>query len=98
MTGEITLRGRVLAIGGLKEKTMAALRHGIRTVVIPAENERDLQEIDPLVRNCLNFVVAENMDTVLSAALNAKTELLPSLLQEMPVEIKTKSRENTIRQ
>lgn len=98
MTGEITLRGRVLAIGGLKEKTMAALRHGIRTVVIPAENERDLQEIDPLVRNCLNFVVAENMDTVLSAALNAKTELLPSLLQEIPVEIKTKSRENTIRQ
>ena len=46
MTGEVTLRGRVLRIGGLKEKTMAALRHGIRTVIIPAENERDLEEID----------------------------------------------------
>ena len=70
MTGEISLRGRVLPIGGLKEKTMAALRHGISTVVIPKDNERDLDEIDQTVRNALTFVTAETVDTVLSVALN----------------------------
>ena len=50
MTGEVTLRGRVLAIGGLREKTMAALRNGIKTVIVPAENEKDLEEIDQTVR------------------------------------------------
>ena len=50
MTGEVTLRGRVLPIGGLKEKTMAAKRSGIRTVIIPKENEKDLEEIDQTVR------------------------------------------------
>ena len=69
MTGEITLRGRVLAIGGLKEKTMAAKRNGIRTVIIPKQNERDLSEIDPVVRDSLRFVVADNIDIVLSEAL-----------------------------
>lgn len=68
MTGEITLRGRVLAIGGLKEKTMAALRNGVKTVIIPAENESDLAEIDPLVREKLEFVFAKSMDDVVSAA------------------------------
>ena len=70
MTGEITLRGRVLPIGGLKEKTMAALRHGIRTVIIPKDNERDLEEIDQIVRNSLNFVTAQTVETVLNTALN----------------------------
>ena len=69
MTGEVTLRGRVLAIGGLKEKTMAAKRHGIRTVIIPRENERDLAEIDPVVREALDFVTAEAIETVLDRAL-----------------------------
>ena len=69
MTGEVTLRGRVLAIGGLKEKTMAAKRNGIRTVLIPKENLRDLAEIDPVVRSALRFVSAETVDTVLSEAL-----------------------------
>ncbi len=69
MTGEVTLRGRVLAIGGLKEKTMAAKRNGIRTVILPKENQRDLTEIDPVVRQSLRFVVAESIDTVLSEAL-----------------------------
>ena len=69
MTGEVTLRGRVLAIGGLKEKTMAAKRHGIRTVIIPRENERDLAEIDPVVREALDFVPAEAIETVLDRAL-----------------------------
>ena len=69
MTGEISLRGRVMAIGGLKEKTMAALRHGCTTVVIPKENERDLEEIDQTVRSQLKFVLASTADTVLETAL-----------------------------
>ena len=71
MTGEVTLRGRVLAIGGLKEKTMAAKRSGIHTVILPRENERDLQEIDPVVRQSLRFVTAESIETVLETALCA---------------------------
>ncbi len=69
MTGEVTLRGRVLPIGGLREKTMAALRNGISTVIIPAQNVPDLEEIDPAVRGALCFVPAETMDTVLENAL-----------------------------
>ena len=69
MTGEVTLRGRVLAIGGLKEKTMAAKRNGISTVIIPKENRRDLAEIDPVVRESLRFVPVETIDEVLTEAL-----------------------------
>ena len=69
MTGEVTLRGRVLPIGGLKEKTMAALRSGIKTVIIPRENEKDLEEIDQTVRAALRFVLVDQVDQVLSAAL-----------------------------
>ena len=65
MTGEISLRGRVLPIGGLREKTMAALRAGVRTVIIPKENESDLQEIDPLVHRQLNFCTVDHADQVL---------------------------------
>ncbi|MCL2079262.1 MAG: endopeptidase La [Oscillospiraceae bacterium] len=70
MTGEITLRGRILKIGGLKEKTMAALRAGIKTVIIPSENEPDLDEIDQTVRNQLTFITAENIDEILDIALD----------------------------
>ena len=69
MTGEISIRGRVLAIGGLKEKTMAALRHGIKTVIIPQDNLKDLEEIDQTVRKALCFVPARTADTVLETAL-----------------------------
>ena len=69
MTGEISIRGRVMAIGGLKEKTMAALRHGVKTVIIPAENEKDLEEIDQTVRSRLNFITVKDADTVISTAL-----------------------------
>ena len=72
MTGEITLRGRVLPIGGLKEKSMAAYRAGIKTVVIPAENEPDLAEIDPVVREHIEFITADKIDSVLNAALAGK--------------------------
>ena len=81
MTGEISLRGRVLPIGGLKEKTMAALRNGVNTVIVPADNEPDLAEIDPTVRAALNFVLADSVDKVLEAALvrhesEAKTDVI----------------------
>lgn len=69
MTGEITLRGRVLPIGGLREKTMAALRGGIKTVIIPAENEPDLDEIDQAVRAKLSFIPVSYADEALDAAL-----------------------------
>ena len=69
MTGEVTLRGRVLPIGGLKEKTMAAYRNGIRTVILPADNEKDLEEIDQTVRAGLRFVTVEQVDAVLAEAL-----------------------------
>ncbi len=98
MTGEISIRGRVLPIGGLKEKTMAALRHGIRTVIIPKDNERDLEEIDQTVRRSLNFVTAQTVDTVLNTALNRKTEMVPTILKDIPEEVKLKSRKPQIRQ
>ena len=69
MTGEVTLRGRVLPIGGLKEKTMAAYRNGITTVIVPADNEKDLEEIDQTVRAGLRFVPVEQVDEVLAEAL-----------------------------
>ena len=80
MTGEVTLRGRVLPIGGLKEKTMAAMRSGIKTVIIPAENVKDLEEIDQTVRASLHFISADHVDVVLANALvhmheNIETDL-----------------------
>ncbi len=98
MTGEITLRGRVLPIGGLKEKTMAALRHGIHTVIIPADNQKDLADIDPTVRNAMSFIAVDTVDTVLNVALNRTSDILPNLLPEIPTEIKAKQNKPTIRQ
>lgn len=98
MTGEISLRGRVMRIGGLKEKTMAALRHGIRTVIIPADNERDLEEIDQTVRRQLNFISAQNMDTVLDVALNRRAETNPAILSSIPDDVKAKSRKAELQQ
>ena len=69
MTGEVTLRGQVLPIGGLTEKTMAAYRAGIKTVLIPRDNERDLDEIDREVAAHLSFVLCDTVDDVLAAAL-----------------------------
>ena len=72
MTGEITLRGRILPIGGLKEKTMAAFRNGIKTVFIPEENVPDLEDIDKTVRSALSFISADHIDEILDDILTAK--------------------------
>ncbi len=70
MTGEITLRGRVLPIGGLKEKTLAAHRAGIETVIIPMENKKDLEEVPSNVKRKMNFIFVSHMDEVLDHALD----------------------------
>lgn len=78
MTGEITLRGRVLPIGGLKEKSMAAYKAGIETVIIPYDNLPDLAQVDKVVLDNINFVAVKNMDEVINAALNLKIDNVDS--------------------
>ncbi|MGM9613349.1 MAG: endopeptidase La, partial [Butyricicoccus sp.] len=82
MTGEVTLRGRVLPIGGLREKTMAAYRAGIKTVIIPKDNEPDLEEVVPVVRKHIKFVPAETMDTVMETAIDFSHRLPPILSED----------------
>jgi ATP-dependent Lon protease len=72
MTGEVTLRGRVLPIGGLKEKTLAARRAGITTMIIPKKNEKDLDEVPKDIRKDMKFVFAETMDDVIRTAIGKK--------------------------
>ena len=86
MTGEITLRGKVLAIGGLKEKTMAAYRAGVKTVCIPKENEPDIDELDDVVKKNIRFVIAEDISTVLDAAL-----VMPNVSHKKKGSMKKKS-------
>ncbi len=85
MTGEVTLRGRVLPIGGLKEKTMAALRNGIETVIIPWENEKDLEEIDQTVRKKLRFVPVSQVEEVFAEALVCDSKKPAAEAEEMPL-------------
>ena len=68
-TGEVTIRGRVLAIGGLREKVLAAKKAGVKTVILPKQNEKDLQEISDEIKEGLEFVLAKEMDDVLKHAL-----------------------------
>jgi ATP-dependent Lon protease len=75
MTGEITLRGRVLPIGGLRDKILAAHRAGLKTIVIPKDNERDLADVPESVRNEIRFVPVEHMDEVLAEALVPERKL-----------------------
>jgi len=74
MTGEITLRGLVLPIGGLKEKALAAHHAGIKTVIIPSRNEKDLVEIPEEIRKQIKFVPVERVEQVLEHALEAKVD------------------------
>ena len=98
MTGEISLRGRVMQIGGLKEKTMAALRHGISTVIIPHDNLRDLEEIDQTVRNALHFVAAKSIETVLDVALVRSESVSGTVISDIAGEMKSRVHKPSIRQ
>ena len=100
MTGEVTLRGRVLPIGGLKEKSMAALRNGVGTVLIPKDNERDLEEIDQTVRAALRFVPVGTVDEVFAAALCPVKALLreEEPLPSLPPIVREQSGEAALRQ
>ncbi len=69
MTGEITLTGRVLPIGGLKEKSLAAYRAGIDTVIIPKDNAKDIMKIPRSIKNKMQYILADDIDTVLENAL-----------------------------
>jgi ATP-dependent Lon protease len=98
MTGEITLRGKVLAIGGLKEKLLAAHRGGIRTVIIPKENEKDLREIPENIQHNLEIIPVEWIDEVLDVALESKPEpLVGEIVSKDEAQIKKdeKSRPST---
>jgi ATP-dependent Lon protease len=83
MTGEITLRGQVLAIGGLKEKLLAAHRGGIKTVIIPEENVRDLKEIPDNIKQDLQIKPVKWIDEVLQIALQYAPEPLPDVVPEI---------------
>jgi ATP-dependent Lon protease len=89
MTGEITVRGRVLPIGGLKEKLMAAHRQGIRVVVVPKDNEKDLPDIPDVIKAEMKLNFVESMDEVLKIALERELEPLPL---PAPVQTTTETR------
>ena len=92
MTGEITLRGRVLPVGGLKEKCLAAFHAGIKTIIVPDRNENDLEEIPKQLRRKLTMVLAKNMSDVLKAALLDKNSKRPSVGAETSAAKATKRR------
>jgi ATP-dependent Lon protease len=78
MTGEITLRGKVLPVGGVKDKILAAARAGITKVILPADNERDLEDIPADVREKMEFTLVESMDDVIPVALDGTIVPLPA--------------------
>jgi ATP-dependent Lon protease len=84
MTGEITLRGRVLAIGGLKDKALAAHRHGIRRLIAPIENSRDLTKLPANVLKDMQFIFVSSMDEVIREAIIFDDAAIDSLATENP--------------
>ena len=96
MTGEITLRGKVLPIGGLKEKLLAAHRHGIREAILPAENEKDLPDIPENIRNEMKLHFVTSMDEVLRLALETPLEIAPISAMLSAAEIVERSRDEKV--
>jgi ATP-dependent Lon protease len=96
MTGEITVRGRVLAIGGLKEKLLAAHRYGMNEIVLPKDNEKDLPDIPEYVRRDMSLHFVESMDEVLKLALEREIEPLPITPSAQPVEIAPRPAEENL--
>ncbi len=96
MTGEVTLRGRVLPIGGLKEKILAAKRAGLKTVILPSQNKKDLDDVPKNVRKELRFVFADTMRTVLAEALDRKETRKKEEFPEKPVKHRVKSYSPTV--
>jgi len=94
MTGEITVRGRVLPIGGLKEKIMAAHRHSIYEVILPKDNEKDLPDIPEAIRRDMKLHFVTSMDEVLKIALEREIVALPLAAAAAPVEIARQGEEN----
>jgi ATP-dependent Lon protease len=94
MTGEITLRGKVLPIGGIKEKLMAAHRHGIHEAILPKDNEKDLPDIPELIRNEMKLNFVESMDEVLKIAMEREIVALP--MPANPIEIASRSSEEKL--
>jgi ATP-dependent Lon protease len=87
MTGEVTLRGRVTAIGGLKEKLLAAMRSGVKTVLIPVENEKDLADIPDNVKSAMEIIPVSTMDQVLSHALTRQPVAIEWSEKDQPVAV-----------
>jgi ATP-dependent Lon protease len=86
MTGEITLRGRILPIGGLKEKILAAHRGNIKTVIIPKDNERDLAEVPKNVQNALKIIFVEHIDEVMKIAfVEDEEDIRPQIPADVPI-------------
>jgi ATP-dependent Lon protease len=96
MTGEITVRGRVLPIGGLKEKLLAAHRQGIRVVILPADNEKDLPDIPENIRNEMKLHFVTSMDQVLQLALERELEMAPISAMLTAAEIVARSRDEKV--
>ena len=96
MTGEVTLRGRALPIGGLKEKLLAALRAGIKTVIIPQENEKDLAEVPDNVKTGLKIVPVSNVGEVLKVALVRQPEAIDWIETEVPTPVATTSENDSV--
>jgi len=96
MTGEITVRGKVLPIGGLKEKLLAAHRHGIREAILPVENQKDLPDIPENIRNDMKLHFVSSMDEVLKLALEKEIEMAPISTMLTAAEIVARSREEKV--
>ena len=98
MTGEISLTGRVMAIGGLKEKSMAAYKNGINKVIIPVDNAADIEEIDEAVKSNVEFITVSSLDEVFEAAVILEDKKISTKITHTDVKLNSKQKSNTVAQ